>query len=375
MSEAVEREIAARVRTFPAEPYADDEFDRLARAVFERQYAGSAPYRAFCDRRGMPPERVGHWTEIPAVPQTAFKSAVLYAEGGDAVRVFETSGTTAGRSGRHYVSENGLALYGDAMRSTFAHFLLPELERSVWPRTVHAPIALAPSAEEAPSSSLSYMIDGVCAAFFAEPPTRVVRRGRLEVGVLRAALARCERDGRPAILLGTSLAFLDAADAIAGLGERYALPGGSRIMETGGSKGRRHAIAPEALRARLAETFGVPEDAIVNEYGMTEACSQFYDGSLREEGREKRGPAWARAVICDPETLAPAPAGATGVVRWVDLANRYSVSFILTEDLARAETEGEDGPGSAPFTLLGRAAGAEARGCSLAAEEWERVTS
>jgi hypothetical protein len=216
------------------------------------------------------------------------------------------------------------------------------------------------------------MIDGVCAAFFAEPPTRVVREGKLELGVLRSALARSERDGRPAILLGTSLAFLDAAE---GLGTTYELPGGSRLMETGGSKGRRLTIEPEALRAKLSEAFGVPPEAIVNEYGMTEACSQFYDGSLREEGREKRGPAWARALICDPETLEPSAAGKTGVVRWIDLANRYSLSFVLTEDLARAESEGDHGPGSAPFTLLGRAEGAEARGCSLAAEEWSRFTS
>jgi hypothetical protein len=368
----VGQEIAERVRAFGDEALSDAEFDRLAREVFAWQFAMCAPYRAFCERRGRPPRSVAHWTEIPAVPQSAFKSAALYADAGEAVRVFETSGTTVGRSGRHHVSEKGLALYDDSMRSTFAHYVLPELEKSYWPRTVHSPIALAPSSEEAPASSLSYMIDGVCATFFAEPPTRVVREGRLEIGVLRGALARAERDGRPAILLGTSLAFLDAAEA---LGATYALPGGSRIMETGGSKGRQRAIAPDALRAQLSEAFGIPEEMIVNEYGMTEACSQFYDGSLREEGREKRGPAWVRALICDPETLEPAPAGEVGVVRWVDLANCYSISFLLTEDLARAEDPGRWGPGTAPFTLLGRAEGAEARGCSLAAEEWSRVLS
>jgi len=367
-----DREIAARVRDFGESGYADAEFDRLAREVFARQYEACAPYRALCDRRGRGPSRVAHWSEIPAVPQAAFKSATLYSDEAAAVRVFETSGTTVGRSGRHYVSERGLALYTDSMCTTFAHFLLPERDQGAWPRSAHLPIALAPSAEEAPASSLSYMIDGVCAAYFTEPPIRVVREGRLEIGVLRAALARAERDGRPAILLGTSLAFLDAAEA---LGPGYELPSGSRIMETGGSKGRRQAIEPEALRARLAETFGVPENAIVNEYGMSEACSQFYDAVLAGEGREKRGPAWVRALICDPETLEPAKVGQAGVVRWVDLANRYSVSFVLTEDLARAEVEGQWGPGSAPFTLLGRAQGAEARGCSLAAEEWSRVSS
>ena len=372
MTEDVGLEIGWRVRAFGDDAYPDLEFDRLAREVFARQYEASAPYRAFCERRGRSPGSVRHWTEIPAVPQSAFKTNTLYADRGDAVRVFETSGTTSGRSGRHYVSEKGLVLYNESMCSTFAHYLLPELSRGAWRRTVHSPIALAPSSEEAPASSLSYMIDGVCAAFFAEPPTRVVRAGKLEIGVLRSALARSERDGRPAILLGTSLAFLDAAQA---LGTTYELPSGSRVMETGGSKGRRRAIEPESLRERLSEAFGVPPEGIVNEYGMTEACSQFYDASLREEGREKRGPAWARALICDPETLEPAPPGKPGVVRWVDLANRYSLSFVLTEDLARAEREGDHGPGTAPFTLLGRAEGAEMRGCSLAAEEWSRVSS
>jgi len=372
MADDVGREIAARVRAYGDDAYPDAEFDRLAREVFARQYETCSPYRAFCDRRGRSPASVTHWTEIPAVPQTAFKSAALYADEGDAVRVFETSGTTVGRSGRHYVSERGLALYADSMCATFAHFVLPEIESAAWRRTVHVPVVLAPSSDEAPASSLSYMIDGVCATFFAEPPTRVVRQGKLEIAVLRSALARCERDGRPAILLGTSLAFLNAAEA---LGAAYELPSGSRLMETGGSKGRRRAIEPEALRAQLSESFGVSPEAIVNEYGMTEACSQFYDSSLREEGREKRGPAWARALICDPETLEPAPAGQAGVVRWVDLANCYSMAFILTEDLARSEGEGRCGPGTAPFTLLGRAEGAEARGCSLAAEEWSRVSS
>lgn len=373
MSE-IEQKIARRVATFGESAYEDEEFDRLARDVFARQYEACAPYRRFCERRGRTPDAVGHWTEIPAVPQSAFKSAALYSDDDAPVRVFETSGTTAGHPGRHYVSERGLGLYTDSMNATFRHYLLPGLEDGGVRRSVLLPIALTPSSEEAPRSSLSYMVDGVCADLFAEPPTRVVRNGRLEIAVLRSALARSERDGRPAMLLGSSLAFLDAADVLAGRGETYELPGGSRLMETGGYKGRRREIDPHALRGYLSNVFGIPESCIVNEYGMTEACSQFYDGVLRGEGREKSGPAWVRALIRDPETLEPAAIGQMGVVQWVDLANRYSVSFLLTEDLALAEGRERHGPGSAPFTLLGRAEGAEARGCSLAAEEWTRAT-
>jgi hypothetical protein len=44
------------------------------------------------------------------------------------------------------------------------------------------------------------------------------------------------------------------------------------------------------------------------------------------------------------------------------LANRNTVSAILTEDLGRAEGDG--------FELLGRVQGAEARGCSMAIDEF-----
>jgi len=349
-------------------PLDDSAFDELARSTFAAQFEACAPYRSYCERRGRTPGTVRHWTEIPAVPQAAFKDAELYSDTGAPARVFETSGTTVGRPGRHLLSTRGLALYEASMRATFHHFVLPEIEG----RSVLAPICLAPSSEEAPRSSLSFMIDGVCRTFCAGEPARVVRGGKLHVDVLRAALARAEGDGRPALLLGTSLAFLDACDGLEG---SYELPSGSRLMETGGDKGRKRAVGREELRERLAATFGLAETAIVNEYGMTEACSQFYEATLRGGARELAGPPWARALLCDPETLEPSKPGETGVVRLVDLANRYSVSFVLTEDLAIAASPGAHGPGSAPFRLLGRASGAEARGCSLAAEEWTRATA
>ena len=55
------------------------------------------------------------------------------------------------------------------------------------------------------------------------------------------------------------------------------------------------------------------------------------------------------------------PAGKTGLISIFDLANVGSAVHLLTEDLGVAEGAG--------FRLLGRAAGAELRGCSLVVEE------
>jgi hypothetical protein len=68
-----------------------------------------------------------------------------------------------------------------------------------------------------------------------------------------------------------------------------------------------------------------------------------------------------RARVLDPLTLAEAAPGEEGLLAIFDLANLGSALHLLTEDLAVAEGEG--------FRLLGRAPGAQLRGCSLTVEE------
>ena len=63
----------------------------------------------------------------------------------------------------------------------------------------------------------------------------------------------------------------------------------------------------------------------------------------------------------DPETLAPVAPGEVGVLRLDDPANLDSVCAVQTSDLARRVEGG--------IALIGRAAGAVPRGCSLAIEE------
>ncbi len=72
-------------------------------------------------------------------------------------------------------------------------------------------------------------------------------------------------------------------------------------------------------------------------------------------------PHWARAQIISPETAREVREGETGLIRVFDLANVYSVMAIQTEDLGIRHGDG--------FTLAGRAAFVEPRGCSLMAIE------
>ena len=97
---------------------------------------------------------------------------------------------------------------------------------------------------------------------------------------------------------------------------------------------------------------------------MTELTSQAYTGTLRRRrpisSSVRPGCGCASSIR---DALEEAAAGADGLLAVLDLGNVGSVLHLLTEDLGAAEDGG--------FRLLGRASGAELRGCSLTAEELE----
>jgi hypothetical protein len=140
-------------------------------------------------------------------------------------------------------------------------------------------------------------------------------------------------------------------------------------METGGFKGRTRTVDRAALYAQASSRLGVPVQAIVAEYGMTELSSQYYDSLVsrtRAGARVKVAPPWLRPIVVGGDGR-PLPRGVVGAIRHVDLANRGSVIAIDTEDLG-ALVDASTGSEQAGLVLIGRDDGAELRGCSLDAE-------
>jgi len=164
------------------------------------------------------------------------------------------------------------------------------------------------------------------------------------------------------LLCGTAFAFVHLLEQLEAADDSVALPAGTRIMETGGFKGRSRELPRETLYTALQARLGVPASRIVNQYGMTELGSQFYDSVLARPGepRRKLGPPWARVRVVEPQSGREVPPGEVGTLCVVDLANTGSVCAIQTADLGRRCGDG--------FEVLGREPGAEARGCSIAAD-------
>ena len=342
----------------------DEAFNRLATAAFQRQFAENEPYRRYCERRDATPGGVDHWSRIPAVPTAAYKSAALFCgDPATAEIVFRTSGTTLGSENRgaHYVGD--LSFYRAAALPNFKAHLLPD--------AAHLPmLILAPDTRLAPDSSLSWMLEAVKTEFGSQDSAHVVDQDGLRLDTLLTALAESEVRQKPVMLLGTAAAYAHLLEDLDERGRRFELPCGSRLMETGGFKRRRREIPKRELYAWLEDRLGIPEPYCVAEYGMTEMCSQFYDNVLREQARgrpplrrHKTVAPWIRTQVVDAETLEPLPAGRTGVLCHFDLANFDSVLAVQTDDLGVAAEGGG-------FEILGRAAGAELRGCSIAMDQW-----
>lgn len=341
-------------------PADETRFETLALELFAFQFERCAPYRRFCERRGRAPHLVRTWQEIPAVPAGAFKEVTLRSFAAERqVHVFRTSGTSTERRGE--LALDTLALYEASLVPSFRLHVLPDLADGARIRLR----ILAPSAAEAPDSSLSHMFATLLPRFGAAETGASgfdVRAGHLDTEVLRTALRTASEAGEPVALCGTAFSFVHLLDALSEHGEKLALPPGSRVMETGGFKGRTRELPRTELYASIEAGLGVPAQRIVNQYGMTELGSQFYDSVLRFPRAERRklGPPWARVRLVDPETGEDVPRGEVGMITIVDLANTGSVLAIETADLGRHAGDG--------FEVIGRAPGAEARGCSIAAD-------
>ena len=330
------------------------DFNNLALRIFAHQLRYNKPYAQYCASLGVTPDRLpANWEAIPPVPTGAYKEAALCTfDPARAALAFETSGTTRGIGGKHYMET--AALYDAALLAGFHDAMLADAPPPL------RYLLLVPNPAERPQSSLGYMMRKVAEIYGDGAERWFITTDTLDVDGFTAAARDSAAANRPVCIAGTAFAFVELLDTLRTRGvSSLPLPGGSRIMETGGFKGRTRVVQRAKLYADLAGIFALPQDRIIAEYGMTELTSQYYDATF-EGARIKRSPPWLRPRVVGPDNKT-LPRGVVGALVHVDLANRSSCIAIQTEDLG---VETDDGG----IVLIGREQGAELRGCSLDAE-------
>ena len=377
---AMSHDLLRRIERFLRDP-ASARFDDLARDAFSFQVERIPALAALAAARGVSPESIQGWRDVPAVPALAFKSVDLsvhrdQAQSGAGIETFRSSGTT-GRARsvhRHPFPD----LYRAVIDASFPRYCWP----GRFPEEGVPILSLVPPRQVLPDSSLAFMVDHVARRWGSAAETAFAfGTGGLDGEATARWVERRERDGRPGLVLATAFALVTWLDEIEAAGGRLYLPPGTVLFETGGFKGRTREVRRSDLLRRVEERLGVPPERVVREYGMTELTSQLYTDVLAGGDPDVFVPPhWVRIRVLDPETLleveAQAEPGAPGLIAVFDLANLSSTVHLLTEDLgALVRAAGASPEKPAGLRLLGRAAGAELRGCSLTAEEMGAASS
>lgn len=342
-----------------------ERFEPLALRVFRYQFEHVPPYREYCLSRGAKPETAETLSRVPYASTLAFKYARMEsraAPDSPGARLFFTSGTTIGKDerGRHLVLRPNV--YRASAITHLRRMLFPDGRRT-------AMLALHPTADRMPESSLAQMISWCIEEFGGGPVLCAARREGVDTAAAIGFLQQQTAAREPVSILATTAAFAALINALNAAATTIDLPRWSRLMDTGGAKGQVIPLTGEQVIAESRRMLGLDPALVINEYGMTEMCSQLYDATGFNSAygatpamRVKLAPPWLRPLALNPRTLAPAGDGEIGMLAFFDLANVGSVSALMTEDLGIVR----DGA----VAILGRAAAAEPRGCALAIEEF-----
>jgi len=310
-----------------------DDFNEIALEIFHFQYQNNTVYKQFVDFLKTRVSQISHYTQIPFLPVEFFKNHRVASGEFNPEIVFTSSGTTGMQPSKHYVKD--IELYDSTFTKTFELFFGSPKDYVI--------LALLPSYLEREGSSLVYMADKLID--LSQRPESGFYLNEYEE--LNSLLHVLKSQNQKVLLLGVTYALLDLA-------EQFPINFPELIlMETGGMKGKRKELIRDELHAQLKLAFGVPN--IYSEYGMTELLSQAYsmgNGIFNT-------PPWMKILIRDVnDPLSLLPAGKTGGINIVDLANIYSCSFIATQDMGKVNSNNS-------FEILGRFDNSDVRGCNL----------
>lgn len=318
----------------------DASFNALALELFHEQSERNLVYKKYLNLIGKQPDEVLHYTAIPCLPVSFFKTqqvvSITPAELAKATQsiVFKSSGTTQQERSTHWVYD---ALWYEKVTSEGFQRFFGQISDYVI-------IACLPSYYENKESSLLYMVNHFIASsknplsgyydFESEELERVVKESRVQ--------------GKKVWIIGVTYALLDWADS----NKKITLDNSAVILETGGMKGRRRELVRSELHERLKKGLGVTK--IYSEYGMCEMLSQAYCF----EKEEFEPVPWLRFGLRELNDPFSSLQIGSGVIQVFDLANLDSCCFLETQDIGQRDVTGK-------LKILGRLDNSDIRGCNL----------
>jgi len=344
-------------------PNNDELFNEIAIEIFAYQYKFCQFYRKFYDWKGISPNEIKNYEDIPPIPVSALKEAKLTTI--DTNNYFLTSGTTRGKDkrGKHYYHD--LSLYSNASILTFKNYVMPDFE---YMNTIV--LGLPFSAMK--TSSLYYMLDivsyrlsnGKFHYFYEESDNQITENsGNINYENAVEVLKYYSDIKEPVLILGTTAAIVNLCDILKQKKSHLKLPIESRIMDTGGVKGMDIEYGRNEVTQLYERYLNIKPVYVVNEYGMTELFSQYYTGNLFDYKNDRNADygldssPWLKCQVINPNDGSKVKDSEQGIICHIDLLNISSVLSIMTEDIGQFK--------NGRLYLEGRSPDSDLRGCSL----------
>jgi hypothetical protein len=309
-----------------------------------------------------PGSEIKDLVRVPFLPVSIFKRLALESVSEqDVVRVLKSSATSSQIPSRVVLDR----VTRDRQMRTLA-VLLSALMGSARRPFVVLDAAAAPGED----LELSARVAGMRGYLMMATETNYVLNshdGQLELDVekLEALLDQLRGRQEPVCLIGyTYILYQYVVAPLARAGLRLKLPAGSMVLHFGGWKRlARQAVDRERLNAEVAQVFSMAELNVRDVYGFTEQLGVIYP----DDGHGVRlAPVYSEVIVRDPVTLEPVPDGKPGLLEFITpLPHSYPGIALLVDDMGRivSRDQEEDGRYGTRFEVLGRAQGAEVRGC------------
>ena len=306
-------------------------FNDLTLHIFQLQVKNNPVYAEYVNLLDKRSNKINHYSEIPFLPISFFKTHQVVSSTFSPEKIFESSSTTGDTVSKHHVIsvKDYLQNAEKIFNSNFGDLSDYDI------------LGLLPSYLERQNSSLICMVDylmqqaKVTDGYFLYNHANLIER-----------LNR--RNPKKIVLFGVTFALLDLA-------ENFQSDKEFTIVETGGMKGRKRELTKLEMHKIIRKSF--PNARLCSEYGMTELMSQAY----AIESLRYTSPPWMKVLPrADTDPLSKSAVGQTAALNIIDLANIHSCSFIATDDLGYVYPDGS-------FEVKGRLDHSDIRGCSLLA--------
>ncbi|MBP6456225.1 MAG: acyl transferase [Chitinophagaceae bacterium] len=312
----------------------ENDFEKKAIEMMHFQYQNCNIYAQFIDALKINLSTINTIEKIPFLPISFFKTHTILHQDVEKENcvLFESSATTGMQVSKHFVAKP--ELYEMSMRKSFEN-RFGAIEENCF-------LGLLPAYLERKNSSLVFMVNDFIETSKYEQSGFYL----YNFEELKNTLLELEKYKISSVLFGVSFALIDFAKAFS-MPLKYC-----KIIETGGMKGRQEEWTKEKLHQFLSEAF--EQKNIFSEYGMTELLTPSYS----VEHKKFISPSWEKVLVRDEWDALTVFKKGKGALNIIDLANKYSCSFIATEDLGEVFVDGS-------FELLGRKDNADLRGCSI----------